>query len=472
MLAVVVLALSACGDDASSGSSFSANGEAEASAVEGLGWQDCGPGSVCTVFDVPLDHDEPDGEQLSLRIVRAPATGEREGALFVNPGGPGGDVGDMPAAVAARLPDPVTERFDVVAVDPRGMGEDLLSCGYDWAELYAPDPTVESDGDEDELLDVSQEYVDACLSAAGEDRLANMGTRDVARDMDLAREALGDEQVNFLGYSYGTAIGQVYADLFPDRVRAMVLDGVVELGSTGMESAVTQAEGFEVALEAFAADCDGDPSCPLAPDTIGAVQDLIEAVEDEPIEGGNRPLGPGELALGLAMPLYSDFMWPSLAAGIDDALGHDGAAMLALADQYMSIANFDVYFAVKCVDFEWPDDAAQHLEEAAASADTAPHFGEALVNDYVRCPLWPVDADPLEPVTAEGAPPIVVVSITNDPATPYQSGVNVAERLESGVLMTFEGDQHGVVGEGVECIDAAITSYLVDLEVPEDGTVC
>jgi pimeloyl-ACP methyl ester carboxylesterase len=299
-----------------------------------------------------------------------------------------------------------------------------------------------------------------------------MGTRDVARDMDQVREAMGDDQLSYLGYSYGTAIGQEYAELFPDRVRAMILDGVLELGPTGLELANDQARAFESALKAFAADCNADSSCPIAPDAMGAIDDLTRKVEEAPIQADPRDLGPGELAIGLAMPLYTEYYWPDLASAVDSALRGDGSEMVQLADSYLGIGNFDVYFGVNCLDFAWPEQPAELLADGATMQAEAPHFGGSIVNDYVRCTLWPVDPEPLGAVTAPGTPPILVVSTTNDPATPYEAGVRVAEKLESGVLLTHEGEGHGVVFNGVSCIDDKALTYLIDLELPENGTTC
>jgi len=283
---------------------------------------------------------------------------------------------------------------------------------------------------------------------------------------------MGDDQISYLGYSYGTSIGQVYADEFPDRVRAMVIDGVLELGPTGIETAEEQALGFEQALEAFAEDCDADDSCPLAPDTMGAIDEMAQQVEEAPIPADPRDFGPGELSTGLALPLYAEYLWPDLASAIASALDGDGTEMVGLADQYLSIGSFDIYFAVNCLDFEWPDDPQELLAAGAAMEEEAPHFGAPIVNDYVRCAMWPVDAEPLEAVTAPGTPPILVISTTGDPATPYEAGVRTAERLESGVLLTNEGEGHAVAFNGVACVDDAVVTYLVDLEPPDDGTTC
>lgn len=472
--------LSSAGDDGTSGSSDegdssggddSGTGGGTGGGTGDLEWEDCGFEGECAVIDLPLDYDDPDGETIEVSVGRTPATGDRIGALFVNPGGPGATATDFAAQMAAILPSEITERFDVVGVDPRGTGASAIDCGGDFAELYGVDYSIDSEDDETTLLEVSQEYIDGCEEEVG-DQLAHLGTRDVARDMDAVREALGDEQISYLGFSYGTGIGQVYADLFPDRVRAMVLDGVLELGPTGVELAQEQSLGFEKALQSFVDDCDADDTCPIGPDAMAKIDELSAAVEEEPIPGGSRDLGPGDLAIGLALPLYSQPLWPSLAEAVDEALDGDGSAMIALADQYLDIGSFDIYFAVNCLDFEWPEDPQELLDDGTAMREQAPHFGDSIVNDYVRCAMWPVENDPLPEVTAPGTPPILVVSTTNDPATPYEAGVRTAEKLETGVLLTYEGDGHTVVGNGVSCVDDIVIDYLVDLEPPEDDTTC
>lgn len=465
----------ACANE-SDDSSISSNGDDGASTVDdngdegSLSWEDCSAGE-CAELEVPLDYDDPDGDTITVSIGRVAATGDRIGSLFVNPGGPGATASDFAQAMAMILPNEITERFDIVGVDPRGTGNSAIDCGGDFAELYGVDYSIDSPEDTETLLDVSEEYVGQCDSAEG-DVLAHMGTRDVARDMDAVREAMGDDQISYLGFSYGTGIGQVYADLFPDKVRAMVLDGVLELGPTGTELAREQSLGFEKALNAFAADCNADPTCPIAPDAIAKIDELTAKVEAAPIAAGPRDLGPGELAIGLAYPLYSESLWSDLADAVDQGLQGDGSAMVGLADNYLNIGSFDIYFAVNCLDFAWPDDPQTLLADGAAAAAEAPHFGESIVNDYVRCAMWPVEAEPLTEVTAPDTPPILVVSTTNDPATPYEAGVRTAEKLATGVLLTYDGDGHTVVGNGVSCIDDAVVTYLVDIVPPEDGTTC
>lgn len=449
-------------------------GEFEPQPIE---WDDCG--SVeCATLEVPRDYDDPEGETIDLYVVRSPATGDREGALFINPGGPGASGAEYAELLPYVLPEAVTEHFDIVGVDPRGVGGSApIECGVPAAELYGADPTFEDDADRQAYLEISAEYVDDCREEYGE-LLPHVGTVDVATDMDVVRRAMGDEQLSYLGFSYGTVIGQVYADLFPERVRSMILDGVVELGPTGLELAHEQAAGFETALGRFVEYCDAAEGCAVAGQTLDAVEEVL-ALAEEP--GGipsrerdraDRDAGPGEVSLGISYALYSQSLWEQLAVALREALEGDGTGLVELADGYVGIGAFEVYFAVNCLDFAWPDDPDAFFTQAKATAEDSPHFGEAIVNDYVRCADWPTPPVPLEPVTAPGTAPILVISTTGDPATPYEAGVAVAEKLESGVLVTNQGDGHTVVGNGNPCIDDLVAAYLVDGQVPEDGTVC
>jgi hypothetical protein len=200
---------------------------------------------------------------------------------------------------------------------------------------------------------------------------------------------------------------------------------------------------------------------------------LAEQPGGIPAPDADRPAGPGEANLGISYALYSQSLWTSLDSALAKARGGDGSELVDLADGYIGIGDFEIYFAVNCMDFAWPvGDPDAFLAAAKATAEHAPHFGEALVNDYIRCVDWPVPPTPLEATTAPGTPPILVVSTTGDPATPYEGGVHVAERLESGVLITNEGDGHTVVGDGKPCIDDLIVAYFVDDVIPEDGTTC
>lgn len=433
-----------------------------------LTWEDCSRDRECATLEVPLDYANPAGGTIELGVARVPARGDRIGALFLNFGGPGGDAAETIGFFP--VPDEIRERFDIVGMDPRGVGMSTpLGCGIDAVELYAVDPTVEDQADADALIEVSRRYAADCDEARGS-LLPHLGTRNVARDMDQIRAAMGDEQISYLGFSYGTSVGQAYAELFPNRVRAMILDGVVDPAPDGITVATTQAKGFETALANWAEDCPNRSSCDFD-DPIAAVEGVIAAAE-QGVSGGDRVMGPGEVATGLAYPLYAEFLWGDLDEAIAEALAGDGGAMVELADEYTGIVDFSIYFAVSCLDSTWPADTAAFLAAAEQANAVAPHFGEALVNDYVRCAVWPTPPQPLGAITAPGTPPILVVSTTGDPATPYENGVIVADRLASGVLFTNDGEGHTIVFQGKDCVDDVAVDYLVDGTVPSDGEGC
>lgn len=436
-----------------------------------IAWQPCEDGLECAEVTVPVDYGQPAGPTLVLSVQRAPASGQRIGAVFVNPGGPGGATAEFVPYLKDNLPAAVTDRFDLVGVEWRGTAASDFSCGVALPELYARDHTIEDPADAAALIDVSRRYADGCHAGAGE-LLAHIGTRDAARDLDVVRAAMGDEQISFLGISYGSLLGQIYAQQFPTRVRAMVIDGIVEPGVSGVDAATAQAVGFEHVFDAFAAACDAEPNCPLAGDTRGAVERLIAQVESAPlaVEGGQ--VGPGELPLALSINLYGEGGWPDLSYAIEAGLNGDGSLLGQLAQDYMGVVDFDIYFSVFCADQDWPEDPNELLAAGKAAAGSAPHFGEALVNDYVRCSVWPVEEQPLPAVTAPGTPPILVVSTTNDPATPHDAAVRTADRLESAVLLTVEGDRHGAVSGGIVCVDEHVAHYLVSVIPPPEGTLC
>ena len=269
---------------------------------EPIEWDDCG-GVECATLEVPLDYEDPDGEQIELYVARTPASGDRKGALFVNPGGPGAGAAEYAELLPYVLPEEITEHFDIVGVDPRGVGgSTAINCGIPDEELYGVDPTFEDAADEEAYLAVSEAYVEDCADKYG-DVLPHVGTPAVARDMDVVRAAMGDEQLSFLGFSYGTVIGQVYADLFPERVRSMILDGVLELGPTGLETADEQAAGFELALDRFVEYCDAAEGCATAGETLAAVEEVLALAEEPggiPAEDADRAAGPGEADRGIS----------------------------------------------------------------------------------------------------------------------------------------------------------------------------
>jgi pimeloyl-ACP methyl ester carboxylesterase len=448
-----------------------------------IDWSDCGGGFQCGTITVPLDYTKPDGRTIDVAVTRHPADKpeERIGTLFMNPGGPGGSAIELARSYSRA--GAIGDRFDIVGFDPRGVGDSSpLDCHSHLVDIYDADPTIDSEADRTETLETSQAFVDECKQKYGE-ILPFLGTTDVARDMDEIRKAIGDEQLNYLGYSYGTSLGQEYARLFPTHVRSMVIDGVVDHAPDGITTAETQAGGFDTALDSYIAHCDDD-GCGFGGQDAGAVIDeVIAAAEKAPIPApdADRPASPGVVSLALAQALYSQQLWGSLSSALRAAQDGDGSGMVSLADQYLQRnddgsypTGTEIYFAVSCLDDTWPSDPQKVIDASIEAEKDVPRFGGPIVIDYIRCAMWPAKATPLAPVpaTTKGLPPIVVVSTTNDPATPYENGVAVAKQIPGAVLVTNEGDGHTVVGQGKPCIDDMARDYFVDLTVPKDGLTC
>ncbi len=446
-----------------------------------LRWTSCDGGFQCATLQVPLDHRNPRGEKLTIALSRRRARKpkERIGSLIMNPGGPG--VSAIELIQSLPLPTELTDRFDIVGFDPRGVGRSSpLDCRTHLQAMYDADPTPADEAERQAYLDASKAFVDECAKKYPE-VLPHLGTADVARDMDLVRAALGEEQVNYVGYSYGTSLGQQYARLFPKRVRTMVLDGVVDPAQTGLEAAAEQATGFTRALGAFAKSCD-DHSCMDAP-ALDVIDEVIAKAEEAPIPArrADRRAGPGVVSLAIAQGLYTEELWPQLARAIDQADHGNAGGLVRLADQYLDRQpdgtypnGFEVYFGTSCLDSAWPSDPKVVFDTAKVVGVANPRLGEALVNDYVRCAIWPAKPNPLTPIpsTITGLAPILVISTTGDPATPYESGVRVAERTPGAVLITNVGEGHTIFAKGKGCIDATVTRYLVDAVVPKGPITC
>ncbi|MDA0563584.1 alpha/beta hydrolase [Streptomonospora sp. S1-112] len=495
--------MAGCGGPDRPGPSEDTPGGGRLSAFYGqeISWSDCGDGFECGTFEVPLDYSDPGGARLDIAVRRLPAaSGDPQGSLVVNPGGPGGSGFDYAGAAPRAISAEVRDRFDVVGFDPRGVGRSApITCldpsgmddylGVDYLSRDGDsDPAELTDSGVAELVAVNRGFVAGCRDRAG-DLMGHMGTAAVARDMDVLRSALGDDRLTYLGKSYGTYLGAHYADRFPDRVRALVLDGAMDPSLDVVDLGMQQAEGSETALRAFAAHCLDLPDCPLG-GRGDSVDDAVERVEDLLATAGRSPLrndlGDGLearrswLELGVLSALYSESYWPRLSTALADAFDGDGTALLRLAGDLYNRDDPDHYanytsalVAVNCSDRPAPRDVDAYTEAAASAEDAAPVFGAGLTWGALTCAYWPRDAvaDP-EPLDAPGAAPILVVGTTRDNATPHAWAEALADDLDSGVLLTREGDGHTAYLQGNPCVDSAVDTYLLHAEPPEHGTVC
>lgn len=450
------------------------------------------PAVECTRLSVPLDYAEPSGETIRIGVLRRPAGDESEriGSLMVNPGGPGVAGLSTAASLAAENED-LADRFDFVGFDPRGVGssEPTISC--------VTGEERDADRADDSELDASpagvaraeqenRDYATNCEQRTefGSDMLANLGTRDVVKDMDVLRSALGDEKLNYVGFSYGTRIGSTYAETFPDSVRAMVLDGAVDPNKDPVEEVVAQGKGFQEAFDDFVTWCLDQQDCPFtsASSANADYQALVRPLAESPIDvGDGRPLSYEDATTGTVQALYSEQLWDHLQTGLNELQQHRGDTLMMLADLYLErstdgeyTTTQDAFVAIRCVDDPRVTDPAKVAEVNERYKAAAPFLDDGNPPSTARdsCAFWPVPntGQPHLP-QVEGVPPILVISTTGDPATPYQAGVSLAKAL-NGALLTFEATQHTVFLQGNSCVDEAGTDYLTDGTLPSEGTRC
>lgn len=455
-----------------------------------LAWRGCGDGFECARLTVPLDYDDPAGETIELSVIRLPARdrGARIGSLVLNPGGPGGSGVQFARQARDLLPDGILRRFDAVSFDPRGVGESApVDCLTDAEldELLAADPSPDTPAERKELLDLSREEALKCAQKTGR-LLEHVGTVESAKDLDVLREALGDDKLTYVGYSYGTMLGARYAQQFPGNIRALVLDGAVDPMLGPREVTLAQAVGFERALDAFLADCAAQGCAFARHGPIGETYDALMArIDRDPLPASSHPgrrLGPSEALFGVAAALYSrQYGWPVLRQALEQAQrDRDGSMLLSLFDSLVERDENGRYSnaveaqaAISCVDGTYEKNPRDYDADAEAFAKRAPRFGRALAYGPVVCAYWPVSAVTRPgPVSVEGAPPVLVVGTTGDPATPYEWARSLAAQLP-GVLLTYEGEGHTAYGyDRSACVDRVVDAYLISLTLPKAGTRC
>lgn len=450
-------------------------------------WTDCGGGFSCAEIRVPRDYAAPSEGYLNISIIRAAATkpARRIGSLLVNPGGPGASGVEFVRGGLAIFPKELRERFDIVGFDPRGVNSSTaIRCIDNLDGHDALDPSPDDATELEALVDSARVYADACASR-NDTTLAYVSTDAVVRDLDLIRAAVGDEGLTYLGFSYGTLIGALYAEAFPDRIRAMTLDGAID-PSLDLEAFRSgQAKAFEGSLTRFLKDCAKRSTCAFHEDgkSVRAFDTLMATLDRKPIPalrlGDPRPVGPGLAWYAVLGALYSESYWPILAAALAQAKEGDGSLMLAISDPFRgrkpngSYSNQqDAYTANVCLDYPAPTDVETYTGWARQLAEPAPHFAQMIAYNDLICAFWAIPAQGRpHAVSAPGAPPIVVIGTTGDPATPYSWAEALAAQLDSGVLVTREGEGHTSYADS-QCVEDVVDAYLLELKVPGDGLTC
>ncbi|MFF3483515.1 alpha/beta hydrolase [Streptomyces sp. NPDC002701] len=498
---LLLAALAGCGDDGGS--------EDRDLSAQKLSWKDCpepsgaeGGGDApsplpdggtwrCATLKAPLDWDEPKGDTIELALIRAGASGaenRRIGSLLFNFGGPGGSgVTTLPAF--GQDYEQLRTRYDLVSFDPRGVGRSAgVKCESDEQldAYFQQDATPDDDAEERTLLDNLKEFNDACESNSGK-VLPHVRTTDAARDMDLMRQVLGDDELHYFGISYGTELGGVYAHLFPEKVGRAVFDAVVDPTQSPEQGSLGQAEGFQLALDNFAEDCASKPQeCPLgdsAQDVKDRIAQLLKDLDTRPIPGVfPRELTQTAATSGIAQSLYSQDFWEYLVEGLQQAYEGDGKVLMLLSDslngrnqdgEYSNISAANV--SINCADDRPRYTVADVRAKLPEFRKASPLFGDYLAWGMVGCTDWPVAGAADHPdVRAAGSAPILVVGNTGDPATPYEGARKMAESLGKGVgvELTYKGQGHGSYDSGNTCVRDAVNGYLLDGKVPPTGRVC
>ena len=439
----------------------------------------------CATLHVPQDwHNPGNGKTFDIALIRARSSRQHDriGSLVINPGGPGESGIDIAVELSLGLPADVLERFDLVGFDPRGVSRsEAVKCFTD-ADLdasFAADPDPQSQADFDAYVALNRKMDNECQTKYG-DELPLFSTEQAARDMEAIRVGVGDPKLTYLGFSYGTLLGATYAQLFPKSIRAMVLDGAVDPTAGPISAAEGQAKGFAHAYDDFAADCAAKGAgCPIGPDPKATLAAILDKARKAPVTASDgRKVTAGWILTGVFSALYAKERWNGLANGLAAVNRGDPKGILALADDYAQrnasghYANmFDIFNTVSCDDDPGTETVDQARTLQSDWRTRYPIFGTSLAIGLISCAVWPAKHDPYPTGKAVGAPPIVVVGTTNDPATPYEQTAKLANMLGVGHVVTWQGEGHTAYPQ-TTCIRAAVDAYLINLSVPPDGLTC
>jgi pimeloyl-ACP methyl ester carboxylesterase len=463
-----------------------------------LDWSTCYETFECTDLRVPIDYADLTVGTFKIAVLRykAQKPALRIGSLIVNPGGPGGSGVDY-AYNAEYVFDPdVLDRYDIVGFDPRGVNRSApIECLTDEEtdESYASDAKPDTQEELDKALADSQDFINKCQDA--NEFLNHYSTAEAARDMDILRAALGDKKINYFGKSYGTYLGTLYAQFFPEKVGRMVLDGALDPNISVLDQNISQAIGFDKALDAFLADCAKQDDCPLPKnkqEATAAIIALLTNAAANPlprktkVENDKRTATESLIVLGTASALYDDVDgWPKLRTAFLEGQRGFGDTFLDLADQYSGRSPDGTYTSneldsgviIDCLD--WPDTRSveKTKEDAKRFTDAAPVFGPYLAYTNIACKyLTPPTKDKLTRSTNKiisiKTAPIIVIGTTRDPATPYEWSVGLNQIFNNSKLISLDADGHTGQGRGSACVDDAVDSYLLQGKTPKKNLTC
>lgn len=454
-----------------------------------VGWSTCGK-FQCAKVKVPLEWSDPSSGSIELALIRHYATGKRLGSLLVNPGGPGASgVGFVRDSLDYAVDKNLQQHYDIVGFDPRGVGASTAVKCYGAKQMddYLFGITPGQRGSDAWIQASTREataFASACKKNTGS-LLGQVGTTSAARDLDVLRAVLGDAKLNYLGYSYGTLLGATYAGLYPKRVGRMVLDGALDPSSTSFDVNLGQSKGFEQELSSYLTDCLGRKGCPFSgslDDALSTVSNLLASLDASPIRNSDgRELGADTMVTAIIYPLYDASAWSTLDSLFKDVMHGSARVAFILADGYYdrnsdgtySDNSTEAFTAINCLDYSSDADPATMRKQAAELTKAAPVIGPYMSYGDIGCAVWPYKPTRQEaPIHAAGAPPIIVVGTTGDPATPYQWAVNLSHQLDSGHLVTYHGHGHTAYNKSNSCVNDAVDGFLVNGTVPKTDPEC
>jgi pimeloyl-ACP methyl ester carboxylesterase len=438
----------------------------------------------CGNIEVPFDYADPEQGSFVLYVKKhnAASPADRIGSMMVNPGGPGFGGSSLADDAEYYFSQDLIDRFDIIAWDPRGTGESTpaVNCVDTFDEYFGLDSPPETPDEKQALIDASQAFNDKCAENSGT-ILPFISTKASAQDINSLRLALGEEKVSFFGFSYGSELGTTWATMFPETVRAIVVDGAVDPNASSIQEGMAQAKGFEGQLATFLKQCSERTTCEFHNDgdAEAAFDQLVLDIDAKPLEvSKDRTLvTQGVLFTAVAQAMYSDYYWPQLSEALSAAQSGDGKGILQLYDDYYQRKDdgtygneLEAFLAISCLDDPGAtstEEVDSHIEDFIAAA---PRLGGNFAHGY-SCALWPVKQAAKVNITGKGAGPIVVVGTTGDAATPLSSTSKMAQGLEQGILIVVDANQHTGYGAN-SCVVKAVDDYLIKLTVPANETTC
>ena len=489
LAATLALTISACGNSSSSsGTNGNALDTTTEFVVNPIEWKACDGNTSteveCGNIEVPFDYADPDQGSFVLYVKKHNASNpaSRIGSMMVNPGGPGFGGSSLADDAQYYFSQDLIDNFDIIAWDPRGTGESTpaVDCVDTYDEYFGLDSPPETPDEKQALIDASQAFNDKCEENPGT-ILPFISTKASAQDINSLRLALGEEKITFFGFSYGSELGTTWATMFPETVRAIVVDGAVDPNASSTEEGMNQAKGFEGQLATFLKQCSEKSTCEFhnGGKAEAAFDKLVLDLDAQPLEvSKDRTLvTQGVLFTAVAQAMYSDYYWPQLSEALNDAQLGDGKGILQLYDDYYQRKvdgtygnELEAFLAISCLDDPGANNTKEvdsHIEEFIAAA---PRLGGNFAYGY-SCALWPVKQAAKVTITGKGAGPIIVVGTTGDAATPLDSTRKMAKGLEQGILIVVDANQHTGYGAN-NCVVKAVDDYLIKLIVPANETTC